>query len=172
MNIFDQIDQFAKRQSKAAEELMKNLPSVEYGEDGTLSLEEIYFAARKEAYAWRKEQGDDCPNYIRYWTEPNASTFPPHGIRIEPPLGSLMDSLCFTMEACEYNLRSLLEHVKSRGARPYKPLLLFPACRIKPGTFNPMYPNMQPEYEYDWNPAYYDEEANFPKQEVKNQKRK
>ena len=169
MNIFTQIDQFATRQIELANKMMADLPPIECNGDIEDSLLEIYCKARDEAYAWRREVGDNAPDHIKEWTEPDSSTFPPIGIRTSPPRGSLLVELSFTIEACEYNLRALLEHTKSRGVVPYRPLRLAPAIRAKPSPYSQIL-NMQQDYDYDFRPAYYDQDGEFP-ESAKDKKR-
>ncbi len=148
ISIFDLAEGFVMRQEALADELIKKLPDTQ-----SISTFDMYQECGRLATEWMKDKdcsldGDikDWALYDEYW---------PYGCDINPSPGSLMKSMSYCAVAADYNVRLLHQHLKTKGAVPYRPIRVWPASEA---VYDPYYLCRTSERKYDFDSQYYDDE--------------
>ena len=148
ISVFDLAENFVMRQEALADELIKELPDTQ----STCTFD-MYKECWDLAKEWMKDadcllDGDikDWALYDEYW---------PYGCNINPSPGSLMKSMSYCAVAADYNVRLLHQHLKTKGAVPYRPIRVWPASEA---VYDPYYLCRTSERRYDFDSQYYDDE--------------
>jgi hypothetical protein len=148
ISVFDLAENFVRRQEALADELIKKLPDTQ-----SISTFDMYQECWALANEWMKD--DDCSldEDIKDWAL--YDEYCPYGCDINPSPGSLMKSISYCAVAADYNVRLLHQHLKTKGAVPYRPIRIWPASER---IYDARYLCYTSECKYDFDSQYYDDE--------------
>ena len=148
ISVFDLAENFVRRQEALADELIKELPDTQ----STCTFD-MYQECWALANEWMKD--DDCSldEDIKDWAI--YDEFWPEGCDINPSPGSLMKSISYCAVAADYNVRLLHQHLKTKGAVPYRPIRIWPASEA---VYDPYSLCRTSERKYNFDSQYYDDE--------------
>ena len=148
VSIFDLAEGFVKRQEALADELIKKLPDTQ-----SISTFDMYRDCCTLVGEWMKDKDCSLDEDIKDWAL--YDEFWPLGCDINPSPGSLMKSISYCAVAADYNVRLLHQHLKTKGAVPYRPIRVWPASEA---VYDPYSLCRTSERKYDFDSQYYDDE--------------
>ena len=105
------------------------------------------------AKEWMKDADCSLIKDLKDWVL--YGEYCPYGCNLDPSPGSLMKSLSYCAVAADYNVRLLHQHLKTKGAVPYRPIRVWPASEA---VYDPYYLCRTSERRYDFDSQYYDDE--------------
>ena len=148
ISIFDLAEGFVMRQEALADELIKELPDTQ----STCTFD-MYKECWDLAKEWMKDADCSLIKDLKDWVL--YGEYCPYGCNLDPSPGSLMKSLSYCAVAADYNVRLLHQHLKTKGAVPYRPIRVWPASEA---VYDPYYLCRTSERRYDFDSQYYDDE--------------
>ena len=148
ISVFDLAENFVRRQEALADELIKELLDTQ----STCTFD-MYQECGRLAQEWMKDKDCSLDEDIKDWALYDEHW--PYGCNINPSPGSLMKSMSYCAVAADYNVRLLHQHLKTKGAVPYRPIRIWPASER---IYNSYYHCYSSERKYDFDSQYYDDE--------------